>query len=812
MIVKNRLFIVLSFLVTLLPSMVDAFDPTLNLILPRGGTRGHEVEIHLHGDRLYEPQELIFYNHGISVKKITKIDPKHVKVQLLIAADAPLGEHPIRLRCKEGVTYMRTFWVGQFPVVKEKEPNNDFNKPNVVSMNSTIHGTAGLEDVDYFRVTVKKGQKLSAEVEGMRLGAVFFDPYIAILDAKRFELGTSDDASLLKQDAFVSIIAPEDGDYTILVRESAYEGNNNCRYRLHIGGFSRPSAIYPPAAAPGKETVFRLIGDPAGDYEVTQQVEGREADRFSLFAERDGLFAPSPNPVLVSSLPFANEKEPNNERKLANPKQPLAAPCAFHGIIDKKGDVDWFRFQAKKNQNLRIRVRARSLRSPLDSILALRDAKGKYIKNNDDQVGVDSIIDFKPGADGEYFIQVRDHLGKGGADYIYRLEIDVRRPSLTATLPLAKRNDSQLRKVICIPRGNRYATVVNVARQNTGCDCSFAAVSLPAGVTLKSTKAPKAASNFLALFAATPAAPIAGGLYAFTIKDTQPESKLHGSLKEVINHIEINNTGVFHSTTSDRVTVAVIEEAPFHIELQSPSVPIVRNGTTELKVTLRRKAGFEEVVKVTLPWKPPGIGSPTQITIAKGKTEGVFVINANGDAALGKYEICVTAEAKTKRGTVMVSSTLVPLAVVEPLLTASIEMASTIPGTNTSMLCKIDHNKPIKGKATITLHGLPHGVKAKPQQIDAKTKEVVFPLEIASDAAKGNHNAIFCQILPMQNGHAIPHNTGHGGALRINPPPTKKVVKKTSGKKDPSSKKVAKKKETPKKPLSRLEQLRQRNK
>lgn len=790
---------------------LQAFDPQLNLILPRGGTRGQELELHLHGDRMFEPQELLFYNKGITVKSLNKVDAKNVKAKLEIAPDAPLGEHPIRLRCKGGVTYMRTFWVGQFPVVDEVEPNNDFTKPQLVAFNHTVHGTAGLEDVDYYRVSAKKGQRVSAEIEGMRLGGIFFDPYISILDEKRFELASSDDAPLLKQDGFVSVVAPADGDYIVMVRESAYEGSNKCRYRLHIGGFSRPSMIYPPAAMPGQEAVLRMTGDPTGDYEFKQRIEGREGEIFPVFAQKDGLSAPSPNPLLVSSLPSYNEQEPNNWWKNLKQGQKLAAPCAFHGIIEKKGDSDFFLFQAKKNQNLRVRVRSRSLRSPLDSVIVLRDSTGKYLKNNDDQGGLDSIIDFKPPADGEYSIQVRDHLGKGGPDYIYRIEIDLKKPLLSASLPVLKRNESQYRKVICVPRGNRYATVVNISRKNLACDCEFAAESLPQGVTLQSSKAPRAANNFLAVFEATADAPIAGGLHKLTLRDNKPDSHVQGTLKEVINHIEVNNVGVFHATTTDRVAIAVIEEAPFHVDLQIPPVSIVQNGTAQLKVNLRRKEGFDSPVKVTLPWKPTGVGSPTDITIAKGKTEGVFNINASGDAALGKYELCVSAEAKTPQGPVIVSSALVPFEVAEPLLTASIEMASTIPGQNTSMLCKINHNQPIEGSAQVHLHGLPHGVKAEPQQINAQTKELVFDLQVADDAPKGNHNAVFCQILPMRHGHAIPHNTGHGGALRINPPPPAKKDSK-KGPVKPSPDTTTKKKEAPKKPLSRLEQLRQRNK
>jgi len=375
--VRNLKSWLIASLVMVSPAQLHAFDPQLNLIMPRGGTRGQELEIHLHGNRMHEPQELLFYNQGITVKSLTKVDAKNVKAKLVIAADTPLGEHAVRLRCKGGITYMRTLWIGQFPVLNEIEPNHPFSKPQLVPMNHTVHGTSGLEDVDYYRVTAKKGQRISVEIEAMRLGGVFFDPYIAVLDSKRFELATSDDTSLLKQDAFVSLLAPADGDYIILVRESAYEGNDKCRYRLHIGSFTRPSVLYPPAAAAGKDVLIKMIGDPTGDYEVKQTIQGDEGSLYPVFAQKDGLSAPSPNHLLVSSMPFFNEQEPNNGWKNIKQEPKLTAPCAFHGIIGEKGDRDFFRFHAKKNQNLRIQVISRALRSPLDSVLVLRDTKGK---------------------------------------------------------------------------------------------------------------------------------------------------------------------------------------------------------------------------------------------------------------------------------------------------------------------------------------------------------------------------------------------------------------------------------------------------
>ncbi|MDG1356842.1 MAG: PPC domain-containing protein [Akkermansiaceae bacterium] len=798
----NRSLIV-AIALSSLSTLLHAFSPDLVSVLPRGGVRGEEVELDLRGHRMFEPQKLICYKKGVLVKSLTKVSDKHIKVVVSVAADAALGEYPLRLLCKGGVTYMSTFWVGQFPTVKEIEPNDSLKKPQSVEFNVTIHGVSEREDADYYRVMVKKGQRISAELEAIRLGKILFDPYVAILDEDRRVLAAADDTALLRQDSYVSVIAPKDGEYLIMVRESSYEGNNKCRYRLHLGGFSRPSAVYPPAGNANVAGEFLMIGDPAGDYVMQAIPVGRDGSHYDLFALRDGMSAPSANPVLVSALPFANELEPNGESKKATPMKPLAAPCAFHGIIAKKEDVDWFRFYAKKGESLRIRVKARSLRSPLDSVLILRDADGKQLGRNDDQGGLDSIIDFKPSADGEYFINVRDQLGNGGPDYVYRVEIHRREPSLFASIPVGKRYDSQFRKMISVPRGNRYATVVNISRQNTSCECRLQADSLPAGVTMKHSSAPQSANNFLAVFEASADAPLAGGLHRFTISDANAESELKGKLLEVINFAQQNNVGVFHSVKGDRVAVAVINKAPFHVDLKVPPVPMVQNGTARLKVILRRSKGFDKAVKVTLPWKPPGVGAPTEITIEKGLSEAFYDINASGDAATGTYQLCVTAQAETEQGQVVVSSSLQKLTVAEPLLSIGLEMASAVPGEDAIMIGRVEHHEKIYGQAKVIMHGLPHGVTAPTMNIDAATKQLNFKLKVAKDAAKGKHNALFCQVLPIRNGYEIAHNTGHGGTLMVNSaPPSKKKASSKDGE-QPSVLK-------PSKPLSRLEQLRER--
>ena len=115
-------------------------------------------------------------------------------------------------------------------------------------MNVTVNGIAANEDIDYYEMQAKKGERITVEVEGIRLGLTLFDPYVAILNARRFELATSDDNAFIWQDGFVSLVAPEDGKYVIAVREAAYAGNASA----FIACMSATSHDRPPRFLPGQ--------------------------------------------------------------------------------------------------------------------------------------------------------------------------------------------------------------------------------------------------------------------------------------------------------------------------------------------------------------------------------------------------------------------------------------------------------------------------------------------------------------------------------------------------------------------------------
>ena len=67
------------------------------------------------------------------------------------------------------------------------------------------------------------------------------------------------------------------------------------------------------------------------------------------------------------------------------------------------------------------------------------------------------------------------------------------------------------------------------------------------------------------------------------------------------------------------------EEIPVKINLVQPKVPILRNGSMNLKVTAERKGDFKGAISIVLLYAPPGIGSPGVVQIPEGRSRAVEI-------------------------------------------------------------------------------------------------------------------------------------------------------------------------------------------
>jgi hypothetical protein len=751
--------------------------------------------LHLHGARLGDAKEIMFQSSGFTTCQLAPVNESLVKAVVQIAPDCRLGEHAMRLRTATGISEQQTFYVGALPNIDEKEPNNDLASAQRIPLNVTVNGVITNEDVDYFAFDAKKGQRVTAEIEGMRLGHTLFDPYVAILDSKRFELAACDDAPLLGQDAVASTIIPADGTYYVQVRESAFGGSDSSYYRLHVGTFPRPLATLPAGGKAGQEVEIRLLGDAAGELRQKIKLPSMPSD-FRLFAEDAGGIAPSGNLLRVSEFDNVVEVEPNHTHAQATP---CTLPAALNGVIARSGEVDYFRFQAMAGTAYDIHCFARRLGSPLDPVISVAHPNGPVLAANDDTFGPDSYIRFAPPQTKDYVLAVSDHLAKGGPTYSYRIEIAPVRPKISLTIPKVALY-SQERQTIPVPRGNRYAALISATRADCAGDLVIAAEGLPKGVAVQTETMVANAEVVPVLFEAAADAPLGGGLMSFTGRLADPKQSVPSEFSQVAELIVAPpNLSVYWRHEVNRAAVAVTEEVPFRISIIEPKVPLVQNGLMNLKVVAERKPGFKAPIYLAMLFNPPGTGSGA-VTIPESKTEAYIPMNANSAAPIRTWKIVVQGFATVGNGPVCVASQLANLRVAPAYATIAMQRAASEQGKETELPCKVQVATPFSGPARVQLMGLPPQVSAAPVDIDQNAKDFAFKVTVPKTAPAGTHRNIFCQLVVMQDGEPIVHYQG-ASELRIDPPLAQAAA--------PAAKSVPKPPTPQVKRLSRLEKLRE---
>jgi len=748
-----------------------AVAPNFTAIAPAGGQRGTSVEVTLRGDRLADAQEVFFYTPGITLEKISDAQDKAVKGVFLIAADCRLGEHALRIRTASGISALRLFYVGPFPSVEEKEPNNEAAKAQPIALNSTVQGTIGSEDVDVFTVEVKKDQRLSVEIEGARLGRTLFDPTVTVLSADGRVLAASDDTPLLGHDGFVSLLAPADGKYLIQVRDMTYAGTGHF-YRLHLGTFPRPAAVFPLGGQPGETLEAKFLGDPTGDFTqpITLPTEKSRSARFGLVADHHGL-APSPNWLRVSPLTNAPSITPGNTLGKATDLN-MTAPLAFNGVLITKGDAAFFRFTAKKDQNLDFQIYARRLGSPLDSVLTVFDAKGKSLGTNDDAAGnPDSAVRLKIPEDGDYTVKVADQLARGGPRFTYRIEIAEVAPTLTLSIPDTARYDNETRKSIVVPRGNRFAVLLNINRDTFNGDLAVTFDGLPAGITALADTVPGSLSAVPVVFDATADAPIAGTLLtpaARAVDAAATKGKdIVSQFRHTVDWVRIQNDIGYSRSEVSQIAAAVVETVPFTVRIVEPKVPLVQSGEASWKIIADRQEGFDEPITVKMLWNPPGVTSPPDLVIPKGASSVDYKLNASNKAEVRKWKTAVVATATVQGGAAHVSSQLAELEIAAPFLAGKIALTKVERGQTAKLVCTLEQKNPFAGTAVARLVGLPANTTASDVEITQDSTAATFEIVTTDKSPLGSHKNIFCSVTLTRDGEPITHLIAQGSVLRI---------------------------------------------
>lgn len=771
----NRYFILTSSIIV--ASAAWAGSPGVTSITPAAGQRGTEMEVTVNGKSLADARSLLFNDPGIEVMGVSEAGKDSFKARLKIAPDARIGEYIFRGITRSGIADARLFYVTPYPLLSEAaEDKNAPAKPQPVPLGVSIHGSTPGEDQDHFEVDLKKGQRMVAEVVGVRLSTQQqYDPMVQITKADgKTVLAEMDDGAFTRQDPAVGIIAPEDGKYRVILKDATNSGPTPGNYVLHLGSHPRPVVAFPGGGRAGTELKVTFLGDVGGPFEQTVKLPDAPDTRLDVNAQKDGLTAPQVNFLRVADFDNVIEVEPNNDAEKATPS-PGPLPLAFNGIIQEPGDIDYFKFSAKKDQAFDFKVFARYLRSQIDAVLGITKADGKGIASNDDSGGPDSYLRWKAPEDGDYRLFIHDQLKRGGPLFTYRVEVQPVRPMLSSYVPEAVENSSQQRRAVPVPRGNRYATLVRVKRADVGGEVVLDPQGVPAGVTVAGGNVGKDVDAAPIVFSAqTDAAPVQKTFRLLPkLADAAANAKVVSRVEHRVEITENGNQRSYYGVDEDSLALAVTDELPVTIELAQPKVPVFVDGQLGLKVTAARKAGaegkpaYDGQIQIQLLFVPPGIGTPGVVNIGKGETEGTITVSANGKATPAKWKTCVIANFDAGDGQTWISTGLIELEIAPVFLAGAIKRTYVDQGSEGKVTVELDHKVPFDGKAKLKLEGLPSGVTAEDVEFTKDDKEVTFTIKAAPDVKTGQHKTLIATFTLVKNGEPMVSTIARNGILRV---------------------------------------------
>jgi hypothetical protein len=279
----------------------------------------------------------------------------------------------VRLYNEDGASDPAIFVITESPQLRDTEPNNHFEKPQIITnFPATVNGRLDKNnDVDSFRLEVKTGQWLDAQLKSHTLMSKI-DAVLRLVTTNGYQIAWNHDFASF--DPRLIWHAPE--DQTVV---------------LQVYGFAYPA---------GSEIV--LSGGNGGVYQLALSLD--------------------------SKPPTELEAPLTENAKLDGTNMAM-------GVICPAGDEDKYAISLKKDEVVEVRVDATEFGSELDPWVKVEDVSGTELARNDDAGGSrDAMLEWKAPADGDYQVVVGSLTRRGEEDWRYALHTTKVEPDYLATL------------------------------------------------------------------------------------------------------------------------------------------------------------------------------------------------------------------------------------------------------------------------------------------------------------------------------------------------------------------------------------------
>ncbi|MFO0872261.1 MAG: hypothetical protein U0935_25315 [Pirellulales bacterium] len=737
----------------LLPgTLVDA-APTVGPASLRGLTIGGSTTVVIEGSELGPQSRLLLPWPQATSTLLPDATPQRCAFQITLPGEVAPGIYDLRVANESGVS-------NAVPVGVDRLPQLPWT-PQIETLPVALHGQLAGEQRLRTAFTGRKGQVVTVDVECQRLGGAV-RPVVRIYDARGVQWAWRAPQLEFSGDTHLVVPPlPADGVYTIEVHDVLYRAAAPGFVRLKVGELAFGEQLLPTGVTLGATASLEWIGGhlPAGtrtDFTATGTVPGERP----AVPPPGLLFTGHVPRVFVSDMPEVLE----GAAPAAGPASPLGRPpLAISGRLAARGEEDRLVIDVVPGSRLQFDVVARRLGSPLDGVLTILGPQGNGLASGDDRPGTpDPGLDFTvPEKVERLTLVLRDLQGRGGADFVYRLVVrDLQRPTVSATFDADRLN---------IPAGGTVLLPVQVTRQAYDGPLQVVVEGLPGGVQLQGASLAPGATQGLLSLSAPASGPAAVGVGRVIVQGSDGPTAF-----QRVALLPEAPTRRMRPWSREDLAVAVTAPGALAVEWagERPDEPLPLGWKLPRSLVVRRGPNAAGSVRFRLVTSQPmpkrtvkrnnmdvqeddlerALRLDDAPPLAADQGEATVQLRVPADLTAGPWSVAVVAELLGADNKTVTASAATPVRVLATRTQLALEVTSPaqLPGKVGDGEAGKVQGRVVRAAGwdtpvTVTLVGLPEGVKAPSVVVPPGQVEFALPLNFPAGTKPGELKGVRIQ-------------------------------------------------------------------
>ena len=648
----------------------------LTIVEPVAVQRGVSQQVHLRSNFTLDGTHSVFFDQPGVTMTFAEKEPKEAPrkgrgsdgtpfaFDVVVSADAEPGVRELRVATEQAVSSVSHLMVTDYPVILEdaKKVNNARDQAVAVTLPVAICGRVErAEDVDFYSFEGKAGQEITAELFAQRAtagihGMVVRGPLIYLMDGLMTLYGpngqvVAQNDNFYGGDSFIATTLPEDGTYSLKIRDARYAGSGRYAYCVELASRPYAHATFPLSVQSGKTAAAIAVGHALGESSDVE-IRGTTESPSGIAQQRlqTGSGETNPVPVIVSEHPQVVVDGKNSSIETA---LPLTFPVGINGRFPENDGVHFFSFDAKKGDAFLFEVNSQRLGLPLDCVLEVLDANGKLLKESDDYLqSKDSKFYWNAATDGQFFLSIRDLHGRGGERFLYHLNAERSGPDFELSGEYYYAQLAPGTNMMWFAKLNR----INAFKGPV----EIIVEGLPEGVTAEPLTIPKGMIHGAIILKCSSDAKINASLVRVSgramIADTE------GNEREVVRHGRVtceqqsSGGGQARWPIATQIVGVTKPLDLLKVVAEPCEVTLKQGEKQELKVRIERHDGFTDPVTLAMSFDyfsskfgeqlPPGVtvGKASKLRLAGKVLEGTVILEASDKAlAVEKLPVAVLA-------------------------------------------------------------------------------------------------------------------------------------------------------------------------